>query len=69
MSLRSKDNNGETASIIERCIYESAIKLMWSCNNSSNDKFNIYISGLLKNNSSQLPIPDNGMEKLHFSKC
>ncbi|HAU0159889.1 TPA: hypothetical protein PNO09_002142 [Legionella pneumophila] len=49
MTLSCKGNNGETTSIIDRCINESAIKLIWLCNNPTSDKFNIFISDGLKN--------------------
>lgn len=39
---------GETASIIDRCISESAIKLRWLCKKSSNDYFKRFMADGLK---------------------
>jgi len=39
---------GETTSIIDRCIFESAIKLNWLCTNPSDDHFNRFIAEGLK---------------------
>lgn len=39
---------GETTSIIDRCIFESAIKLNWLCTNPTDDNFNRFIAEGLK---------------------
>ncbi|ALO44882.1 hypothetical protein PS2015_188 [Pseudohongiella spirulinae] len=39
---------GETTSIIDRCIFESAIKLNWLCTNPTDDHFNRFIAEGLK---------------------
>ncbi|WP_454784027.1 DUF5677 domain-containing protein [Legionella sp. WA2024007413] len=49
MTLSCEGRNGETTSIIDRCINESAIKLMWLCKNPIKENFDIYIADGLKN--------------------
>src|SRR3990167_3353096 len=39
---------GETTSIIDRCIFESAIKLNWLCANPTDENFNRFIAEGLK---------------------
>lgn len=39
---------GETTSIIDRCIFESCIKIIWICNKNSTEKFQQYIADGLK---------------------
>lgn len=39
---------GETTSIIDRCIFESAVKLSWLCSNPTEDNFNRFIAEGLK---------------------
>jgi hypothetical protein len=39
---------GETTAIIDRCIFESTVKIIWLCNNSREDRFKRYILDGLK---------------------
>jgi hypothetical protein len=48
ISLSHTGYYGDTVSILNRCIYESAIKLMWLCYSKDEDKFNIFISDGLR---------------------
>lgn len=40
--------HGETTSIIDRCIFESSIKINWLCRENSKDKFNQFLADGLK---------------------
>ncbi|CZH08793.1 DUF5677 domain-containing protein [Legionella pneumophila serogroup 1] len=48
MELSKGGNFGETTSILDRCINETCIKLMWLCHSPSEDKFNRFIASSLK---------------------
>lgn len=48
MELSHKGKFGETASIIFRCIFETGVKIIWLCKDSSQDKFDLYINDGLK---------------------
>lgn len=48
ITLSHQGNFGETTSIIDRCIFESAIKLQWLCTNSTQEKFNQFLAHGLK---------------------
>jgi hypothetical protein len=39
---------GETTAIVDRCIFESAVKAVWLCQHASDDAFNRYIADGLK---------------------
>jgi hypothetical protein len=39
---------GETTSIVDRCIFESCVKVCWLCENASTDKFNRFLADGLK---------------------
>ncbi|MBK9578946.1 MAG: hypothetical protein IPO40_17890 [Fibrobacteres bacterium] len=48
MALSFEGKNGEATSIIDRCIFETAIKIQWLCLDLSPDKFARYLSEGLK---------------------
>jgi hypothetical protein len=48
MELSHKGKFGETAAIIFRCIAETGIKIIWLCEDPSEEKFDIYINDGLK---------------------
>ena len=48
MALSHEGKFGETTAIIDRCIFESAIKITWLCNNHPDDKFVRYMATGLK---------------------
>lgn len=46
--LSKEGQFGETTSIIDRCIYETAVKVMWLCKKDSTEHFERYLSDGLK---------------------
>jgi hypothetical protein len=48
IALSHQGKFGETTSIIDRCIFESAVKLQWLCIDSTPEKFNRFLAGGLK---------------------
>lgn len=48
LHLSHKGKFGETTSIVDRCIFESAIKIIWLCEQSSQEKFIRYLADGLK---------------------
>lgn len=48
VALSHEGRFGETTIIVDRCIYESAIKIIWLCNNPEDEKFIRYAADGLK---------------------
>ena len=48
LALSQNGSFGETTSIIDRCIFESSIKIIWLCKDNSEDFFNRFIADGLK---------------------
>jgi hypothetical protein len=48
IALSHEGKYGETTVIIDRCIFESAIKVIWYCENPSNEEFTRYLADGLK---------------------
>jgi hypothetical protein len=48
VALSHEGRFGETTVIVDRCIFESAVKLMWLCNSPSEDKFARFLADGLK---------------------
>lgn len=48
VALSHKGNFGESTSILDRCIFESCVVLIWLCNSKIKDKFERYIASGLK---------------------
>lgn len=48
IALSHKGYFGETVSILDRCIFESSMKLMWLCKTGTVESFNRYIADGLK---------------------
>lgn len=48
INLSHKGLYGETTAIIDRCIFESCIKLIWLCNDNTEEKFQRYLADGLK---------------------
>jgi len=48
VALSHKGFFGETTAILDRCIFESAIKLIWLCETSESDRFRRFIADGLK---------------------
>jgi hypothetical protein len=48
VALSHEGKFGETTSIVDRCIFESAIKIAWLCENPSDDSFVRYLADGLK---------------------
>ena len=48
LALSHEGRFGETTSIIDRCIFESAIKLQWLCIDPTPEKFKRFLAGGLK---------------------
>lgn len=48
INLSHKGLYGETTAIIDRCIFESCIKLIWLCNDNTEEKFHRYLADGLK---------------------
>ena len=48
LDLSHKAKFGETSSIIFRCIVETGVKIIWLCDDSTQDKFDRYIGDSLK---------------------
>lgn len=48
VALSHEGRFGETTAIIDRCILESAVKIMWLCIDSSQEKFTRYLADGLK---------------------
>jgi Family of unknown function (DUF5677) len=44
VALSHKGRFGETTAIVDRCIFESAIKVTWLCDNATDDAFNRYFA-------------------------
>jgi hypothetical protein len=48
IALSQEGKFGETTAIVDRCIFESAVKICWLCENPSQEKFNRYLAEGLK---------------------
>jgi Family of unknown function (DUF5677) len=48
VALSHKGKFGETTALVDRCIFESAIKLIWLCRSASQDEFTRYLASGLK---------------------
>jgi hypothetical protein len=48
VALSHEGEFGETTAIIDRCIFESAIRIMWLCYNQSDDELTRYLADGLK---------------------
>jgi Family of unknown function (DUF5677) len=48
VALSHEGKFGETTAIVDRCIFESAIKVMWLCHSGSDEEFRRYIADGLK---------------------
>ena len=48
VALSHEGKFGETTAIVDRCIFESAVKISWLCNNPSDEKFRRYLADGLK---------------------
>lgn len=48
VALSHKGRFGETTAIVDRCIFESALKVTWLCTDSSHEKFVRYLADGLK---------------------
>lgn len=48
VALSHEGRFGETTAIIDRCIFESSINILWLCNGESDDKFTRFLAGGLK---------------------
>lgn len=48
IALSHEGRFGETTAIVDRCIFESAIKIVWLCTDPSHDKFVRYLADGLK---------------------
>ena len=48
MILSCEGMNGEATSIIDRCIFETSVKIQWLCRDSDSDKFERYLAEGLK---------------------
>lgn len=59
IALATNDFFGETVQIINRCIFESCIKLIWLCRKNSADCFNQYIADGLKSDIEMQKCIDN----------
>jgi hypothetical protein len=48
VALSREGKFGETTAIIDRCIFESAIKIIWLCHNDSDEEFSRFLADGLK---------------------
>jgi hypothetical protein len=48
VALSCERKFGETTAILDRCIFESAVKIMWLCHNASDEEFTRYLADGLK---------------------
>lgn len=48
LALSFEGKNGEATSIIDRCIFETAIKIQWLCTSKKEDRFQRYLADGLK---------------------
>jgi hypothetical protein len=48
VALSHEGKFGETTAIVDRCIFESAVKVIWLCTNPSQEKFSRYLADGLK---------------------
>jgi hypothetical protein len=48
IALSHRGQFGETTSIIDRCIFESALKIIWLCTEHSDEKFSRYLADGLR---------------------
>jgi hypothetical protein len=48
MALSHEGKFGETTAIVDRCIFESALKIIWLCKSTSQEEFTRYIADGLK---------------------
>jgi hypothetical protein len=46
--MSHKGLHGETTSLVDRCIFESAVKILWLCEQNSSESFSRYIADGLK---------------------
>lgn len=48
IALSHNGRFGETTALLDRCIFESCVKVMWLCNKRTDDAFNRYLADGLK---------------------
>ncbi|PZD71574.1 hypothetical protein C1752_06194 [Acaryochloris thomasi RCC1774] len=48
IALSHNGNFGETTALLDRCIFESCLKLDWLCHEGNDDSFQCYLAGGLK---------------------
>ncbi len=48
VALSHEGKFGETTAIVDRCIFESGVKIIWLCTGSSQEKFTRYLADGLK---------------------
>jgi hypothetical protein len=48
VALSHEGKFGETTAIIDRCIFESAVKIIWLCQSASDEEFTRYLADGLK---------------------
>lgn len=79
VALSHERKFGETTAIVDRCIFESAVKIKWLCSSESDEEFRRYIADGLKteielkekindevakNNGVSLPIEDRMLKSI-----
>lgn len=63
VALSHEGKFGETTAIIDRCIFESAVKLQWLCMNPTPEKFKRFLAGGLKTELEFKAWIDNEVEQ------
>ncbi len=48
VALSHEGKFGETTAIVDRCIFESAVQIIWLCHGASDEEFDRYLAGGLK---------------------
>jgi hypothetical protein len=48
IALSHEGKFGETTAIVDRCIFETAVKIVWLCEDPSQEKFDQYLAEGLK---------------------
>jgi Family of unknown function (DUF5677) len=48
VALSCERKSGETTAILDRCIFESAVKIIWLCHSASDEEFTRYLADGLK---------------------